>query len=236
VLRTNLATRPFYNERAAHVVIGAAALLVLALTIVNAVRIVTLSRHNTELTSRTAVEHAEAERLRAEAGRIRKTINSDELAAIVGAAQEANLLIDQRTFSWTEFFNRIEGTLPPDVMLTAVRPSIKSGVTEVTILVLAKQFGDVEEFNDELEATGAFDQINVATSDRTESGLFRAVIESVYTGSATEAAPAEPEPRGGQAPAAGAQAQPPAAPAGNTPGAPRSTPRPARPAGSGGRQ
>ena len=49
VLRTNLSTRPFYNERAIHVAIGAAALVVLALTVWNVVRIVTLSRQNTEL-------------------------------------------------------------------------------------------------------------------------------------------------------------------------------------------
>ena len=37
----------------------------------------------------------------------------------------------------------------------------------------------LEEFN-KLEATGAFDDV-VESSDRTESGLFRAVIESVST-------------------------------------------------------
>jgi Tfp pilus assembly protein PilN len=223
VLRANLATRPFYNERAAHVVIGVAAALVFAITLFNAIRIVTLSRHNTELSSRIAVEHAEAERLTADAARIRKTVNNDELEQVVGAAQEANSLIDQRTFSWTEFFNRIESTLPGDVMLTAVRPSIKSGVTEVAILVLAKRFEDVEEFSDRLEATGSFDQVNVATSDRTESGLFRAVIESVYSGAGADSAepaaeaagqPAAPAARGANAPPVSTSGPAPAARAG----------------------
>ena len=49
MLRTNLATRPFYNDRAVHAAIGAAAAVVLALTILNVVAIVTLSRRNTEL-------------------------------------------------------------------------------------------------------------------------------------------------------------------------------------------
>ena len=53
-------------------------------------------------------------------------INQDELAASWSrAAQEANALIDQRTFSWTELFNQIEATLPPDVMLTSVRPAVQ---------------------------------------------------------------------------------------------------------------
>ena len=123
MLRTNLATRPFYNERAVHLVIALAALVVGVITVLNAARIVTLSRHNTELSSRISSQQAEAARLTREAAAIRKTIDKDELDVVVKAAREANTLIDQRTFSWTSFFNAIESTLPPDVMLTSVRPT-----------------------------------------------------------------------------------------------------------------
>jgi hypothetical protein len=139
MLRTNLATRPFYNERAAHLLIGIAGAIVLAITMFNVTRVVTLSRHHTELSSRADADRAEAQRLTGEAARIRKTINKDELALVVAAAQEANVLIDQRTFSWTEFFNQIESTLPPDGMLTSVRPSFTAGVSHVAQSVLARQ-------------------------------------------------------------------------------------------------
>jgi Tfp pilus assembly protein PilN len=180
MLRTNLATRPFYNERAAHLVVGIAAAIVLAITALNVTRVVTLSRHHTELSSHADADRAEAQRLTAEAARIRKTINKDELALVVAAAQEANVLIDQRTFSWTEFFNQIESTLPPDVMLTSVRPSFKKGVTHVAMSVLARQAPDLEEFMDKLEATGSFSHVVLASEDRTDEGLFRALIESDY--------------------------------------------------------
>jgi Tfp pilus assembly protein PilN len=180
VLRSNLATRPFYNERAAHVVIGLAAALVLAITALNVVRIVSLSRQNTELSARINADRAEAERLTGEAARIRKTINQNELAAVVGAAQEANALIDQRTFSWTEFFNKIESTLPPGVMLTSVRPSFKADVTNVAMSVLAREAVDLEDFMDKLEETGAFTDVVPASQDRTDDGLVRAVIEGIY--------------------------------------------------------
>lgn len=182
MLRTNLATRPFYNERAAHVAIGVAAAIVLAVTVVNIVQVVRLSKHSTELSSQTGAERAEAERLTAEAARIRATVNKDELALIVSAAHEANSLIDQRTFSWTAFFNRIESTLPPDVMLTSVRPSIKDGQTVVDIGVLGKRAEDIDEFMEKLEATSAFQDIIPATQDRTDEGLFRVAIHSVYIG------------------------------------------------------
>ena len=209
MFRTNLATRPFYNERAAHVVIGIAAAIVLAITAWNVTRIVGLSRRNTELSARTNADHAEAERLTTEAARIRKTIDKDELAQVVGAAEEANALIDQRTFSWTEFFNQIESTLPPNVMLTSVRPSFKDGVTHVAMSVLARQAGDLEEFMDKLEATGSFSEVVPASQDRTEDGLARAIIESVYvrpdpadsapetTSTPATAAPADQPQRGG---------------------------------------
>ena len=112
MLRTNLATRPFYNERAAHVLIALAAIVVLGVTVFNLMRIVSLSRHNTELSTRVDAEQAEARRMTAEAAKIRVTMNKQELELVVGAAEEANTLIDQRTFSWTEFFNVIESTLP----------------------------------------------------------------------------------------------------------------------------
>jgi hypothetical protein len=200
VLRSNLATRPFYNERAAHVAIGVAAVLVLAITVLNVVQVVRLSKHSTQLSSQTGAERAEAERLTAEAARIRSSINKDELALIVGAAHEANSLIDQRTFSWTAFFNRIEATLPPDVMLTSVRPSIKDGETHVTIGVLGRRAEDIDEFMEKLEATGAFREIVPATQDRTEERLYRVSIESVYDG-AEDAAAADagkPQAKGGR--------------------------------------
>lgn len=209
MLRTNLATRPFYNERAVHAAIGVAAAIVLAITVLNVVRIVTLSRHNTELSSRINAERAEADRLTSEALRIRRTINKDELELVVNAAQEANALIDQRTFSWTEFFNQIESTMPPDVMLTSVRPSFKDGITSVTMVVLGRRADDVDEFMEKLEATGSFEDVVPSVGDKTEAGLHRVTIESVYTGPSAEAAtaaapaPAAPETPASPAPGGG---------------------------------
>ena len=193
MLRTNLSTRPFYNERLVHVLLAAAALLVLALTAVNVFRIVTLSRHYTDLSRRMSGEQAEADRYSREAAAIRKTINRDELDAVVAAAREANSLIDQRTFSWTAFFNRIESTMPPDVMLTAVTPAVREEQTHVTMAVLGRRAEDIDEFMEKLEATGAFEDIVPARQERTEDGLYRVLIESVYTGAADDAAGTAPE-------------------------------------------
>jgi hypothetical protein len=198
VLRTNLSTRPFYNERPIHVAIGVAALLVVALTLWNIVGVVTLSRQNTVLATRVNADHAEAEQLTKMAGEIRRKIDKNELQLVVESAREANALIDQRTFSWTAFFNRLESTMPPDVMLASVRPSVKDGATRVTMIVLGRRTEDIDEFIEKLEATGAFERVMATQQDLTEEGLRRVVVESLYTGQEEPAtapeAPAVPEP------------------------------------------
>jgi hypothetical protein len=191
VLRTNLSTRPFYNERGIHIAIGIAAVIISLLTVWNIVRVITLSRQNTELASRVNRDQAEAEQLTKMASDIRAQINRDELALVVESAREANSLIDQRTFSWTAFFNRLESTMPPDVMLTSVRPSVRDGVTRVNMTVLGRRAEDIDEFIEKLEAIGAFEDVVPSQQDRTEQGLYRVVIESVYTG--IEEPPTAPE-------------------------------------------
>jgi hypothetical protein len=191
VLRTNLSTRPFYNERSIHIAIGIAAVLISALTVWNIVRIVTLSRQNTELATRVNRDESESAQLTKMAAEIRGKINREELTRVVESAREANALIDQRTFSWTAFFNRLESTMPPDVMLTSVRPSVRDGVTRVRMTVLGRRAEDVDEFIEKLEATGAFEDVVPSQQDRTDEGLYRVAIESVYTG--IEEPPAAPE-------------------------------------------
>ena len=180
MLRTNLSTRPFYNERAIHFVIAIIAALVLALTLLNAQKLIRLSKHNTDLSSRIGSERSEAERLTREATRIRHGIDPKELALVAAEAREANTLIDRRTFSWTDFFNQIEKTLPPDVMLTAVRPTITQSGTQVSMVALARNAEDFDEFMEKLEATGSFENVQPRQQDQTDDGLHRLVIETSY--------------------------------------------------------
>ncbi len=182
MLRANLSTRPFYNERAVQLLLVLAGVIVVALTVFNVVRILSLSNQNTGLSSRASSDRAEAQRLRGEAAAIRRGINQAELKTIVAAAQEANMLIDQRTFSWTEFFNHIEDTLPADVMLTEVKPSFQEEATIISMSVLGRRPEDVDDFMEKLEATGAFDQVLPKLRDETEDGLVRVLITSVYRG------------------------------------------------------
>ena len=200
MLRTNLSTRPFYNERAVHALLGLVAMLVLALTAFNVWRILTLSRQNTEITRRASQDRAEADRLTQEASRVRRGLNQNELKVIAAAAREANVIIDQRIFSWTEFFNRIESTLPPDVMLSTVRPRFTDEGTRVTMIVLGRRAEDVDEFMAQLEATGAFLDVLPTQDELTDDGLHKVVLESFYVPSQAEPADAPSTPQGASSP------------------------------------
>ena len=81
--------------------------------------------------------------------------------------------------------------MPSDVMLTSVRPAVKEGITQVTMTVLGRRAVDIDEFIEKLEATGAFENVVPTQQDRTDEGLYRVVLESVYTG-AEEPASEEP--------------------------------------------
>lgn len=180
MIRTNLSTRPFYNERAVHLLLLVAALLVAALTVYNGVRILALSRQHAQLSAAVGRDRAETERLTADAQRVRAGIDQQRLTAIAAAAGTANVLIDQRTFSWTELFNHLEQTLPPDVMLTSVQPSFSRNVTSIQMVVLGRRAEDIDEFMERLESTGAFDAVLPLQEDRTQEGLLRVTVRSVY--------------------------------------------------------
>ena len=110
MIRTNLSTRPFYNERAVQLVLLGAGLVVLAATLFNVTRILQLSRQDTQLATQAASDEARARDLVASAARRRATVDPRALELASVDARQANDLIDRRTFSWTELFNRFETT------------------------------------------------------------------------------------------------------------------------------
>jgi Tfp pilus assembly protein PilN len=192
MIRTNLSTRPFYNERAVHLALGVVALIVLGLTIVNLVAVVRLSRLNTVLSARIRDDRTAATDLTRKAREIRQNINQVELNSIVAAAREANALIDARTFSWTALFNQLESTLPPDVMLSSIRPAIVEGETKITLITLGRKRPDLDEFIEKLEATGAFENVLPRQETPTDDGLMQATIVATYVPDVSAPVPAAP--------------------------------------------
>ena len=93
MLKTNLATRPFYNERAVQFVLGVLAVLVLAISAFNAFELIRLTDSQRTLGAHAVDAEREAARLRSEAATIRGQINAKELEVVANAAREANSII-----------------------------------------------------------------------------------------------------------------------------------------------
>ena len=190
MIRTNLSTKPFYNVRAVQVAIGALAVLVLAITLFNVIEIVRLIAAQQTLGVNADEAEREAARLRGEAARIRGQINPKELQTVASAAREANQLIDQRAFSWTELFAQFEMTLPEDVRITAMQPRVDNRMFIVAVAVEARRPEDIDAFIQALEMTGMFQNVLATETQANEDGLLEAIIEGQYQPPARASEPA----------------------------------------------
>jgi Tfp pilus assembly protein PilN len=181
MLRTNLSTRPFYNESGIHGVLGITALIVIVVTIFTLTQIVLLTRRQASLSDQAAAAETRAAELRAQAARTRQAVDPKQLDSISGAAREANAIIGQRLFSWTDLLNRLEKTLPDRVRITSLRPSVeRDGEVTVTMTVAAESVDDIEQFMANLEATTAFSEVYPLDDEPAEDGGVRASLEGKY--------------------------------------------------------
>jgi len=180
MLRINLATRPFYNERGVHLVLGVVAVAGVVALLASVLQLVDLGRRKGELAARADETTRSMAELVARTAAVQREVSIDELTAVADATREANTLIDQRVFSWTDFFNRIETTLPADVMMTEVRPDIAPGSVEVTMGVLGRRLDDISDFVMALEESGAFGQVLNRQVELTEDGMYQAVLRGRY--------------------------------------------------------
>ena len=185
----NLSTRPFYNERVVHLVLGVVGLAAGVVFVAGLLQAAALSRERGVLAAAAQRDEDAARAASADVAELRRQIREEDLQRLVDAAAEVNALIERRVFSWTAFFNRIEQTLPAGVMLTSVRPDIAAGDVTVAIGVLGRGVADIDTFIDRLEATGAFAGMLAREESVTDAGTYRTLLVGRYLPDAVDAAP-----------------------------------------------
>ena len=199
MLRTNLATRPFYNDQGIRAGLLVLALVAVGLTIFNAIEILRLENAGREARQLVAQNATQARDMRDKARDIRQSINQAQLALVQTAAREANVLIDRRAFSWTALLNQFQLTLPADVRITGVSPNIdEDGRMMVDITVFARRIDDLSEFVEALESTRHFTEVLSRSFNVEEDGTWRADLQGYY-GVPADAAPPSPGASAGQA-------------------------------------
>ena len=181
MIRSNLSTRPFYNEGAVRLWLTVFAIVAAAATTFNVSRVLGYSRSDAALATQASRDETRAAELRASAAKLRASVDVKQVDVASVEAREANELIDRRTFSWTELFNRLENTLPPDVRITSVRPALdREHRIMLTISVLARGVDDVNEFMENLETIGAFKDLLSREERINDDGQLVAVLEAEY--------------------------------------------------------
>ena len=213
MIRTNLATRPFYNTQAVTLLVGVLAALVALATLFNVVSVIRYSQSDSALATQATQDAERAAMLRAEAAKLRGSVDARQVDLIAGEARLANDLIDRRVFSWTELFNTFERTLPTGVRITAVRPAVDdNGRILLSVAVTAKGVDDVNAFMENLEKTTAFQRLLTREERVDDGGELEATIEAFYQqthapDAAAPGAPAQGSPAAATpAPASGAGA------------------------------
>ena len=180
MLKGNLSTRPFYNERLVSLIILIAAIAGIALTGFNGVTIYRLSGERSKQKAELDRVAAEAIKSRAAASALEQSLDRSNLLLLAGATSEANALIDQRTFSWTAFLGLVERTLPLDARLIAVAPRVERGVFMIQMQINVKRREDLEAFIDALLATGAFYDVLPSEQQRNDDGTLSATLSAGY--------------------------------------------------------
>lgn len=192
MIRANLSTRPFYNERAVLLWLLVLILIIAATTVFNVARVIRYSQTDTELVTRASRDEARAADLRAEAARLRGSVDLQQIELASTEARQANALIDRRTFSWTDLFNQFETTFPDNVRIAAVRPTLdEKGGLVLTVNVVARSVDDVDELIRNLEGTGSFGNLLSVEERFNTDGMLEATLEGHYA--PRQAKPAAPE-------------------------------------------
>ena len=180
-LQTNLATRPFYNERAAQAVITLAGILVAIATVVNIWQVTSLTQRDRALGAERAKADSRIETLRRQAGRARTGLDGTRVAAIGEAVREANAVIDGRTFSWTALLNWLETALPADVRIVSIRHRVDTdGKFVLGLTIEGRDVAGIDTFMTALEGTGRFEGLLVRTERETDEGTIEATAEGWY--------------------------------------------------------
>ena len=214
MVRINLSTRPFYNERLVTFIIAIAGAIAIGVAAFSVQQIVSLSSKRTTLLAQVAQGAAAANRDNVETESIQKSINARALKGLALNATQANRLIDERTFSWSVFFTLIGKTLPDDVRIDSVAPSVDKDGVVVRLTVVSKHTDDLALFIENLQKTGAFYDILPQQEDSTEDGNRRTTVQARYI-SPKESAPKSEAAKSGEDSPKPSQAQPPAAKTGS---------------------
>ena len=155
----NLSTRPFRNNTVVGTVLAAVAAAVVLATVYNG-SIYLSHGGRYEQIRREEQDHLERlSKVETEERALAREIQRRDFRRLYGRGQFAGELILKRAFSWTLLFNHLENVIPPEVMMTAIRPQITSQGIVIRVDGIAKNHDGLYALEDTLQKIPVFTHV-----------------------------------------------------------------------------
>jgi hypothetical protein len=180
MLKGNLSTRPFYNDRLVSLTIGIIAAAVVALMAFNATELISLSKARSSFTAEIKKNDEETQKLRDAALKLTRTVDPVNLKALSVYVNEANYLIDRRTFSWTALLGVIERMLPYGAKVVEIAPKPEKNVMHLDMTIVFKRPEDLLSVIEAMEKTDLFKEVVPAAQNPNDDGTSTALIQAIY--------------------------------------------------------
>ena len=155
----NLASRPFRNNTIVGSVLAAAVAALIAATVYNGYVFLNYGGRYRLLQQEERSHRERLAALESDERGLSRQIQSRDFRRVYGRGQFAGDLILRRSFSWTLLFNKLEDLVPPEVMMTAIRPHITGEKTVIRVDGIAKNHGGLIAFEDALQKNPVFARV-----------------------------------------------------------------------------
>ncbi|MBI1951848.1 MAG: hypothetical protein HYS34_10875 [Acidobacteria bacterium] len=217
----NLATRPFRNNLAVGSALWAVAAAAVLASAYNGYVFLNYGGRYGDLQREERQHLQRLATLQAEERKNSREIQARDFRRLYGRGQFAGDQILKRSFSWTLLFNKLEGVIPAEVMMTAIHPHIASEGIVIRVDGVAKNHGALIGFEDALLKSPVFARVYPASERRLNPSrpeisfaLNFDYLPAKATGGIAAIASVEgPAEGGGPARTAGDEPAPPATPA-----------------------
>ena len=169
-LEINLATRPFRNNTLYWAGFGSATLVLAVLTSVNLWLFFRSGSSVHQYEQEVVVKQQKRDPLARDEQRLSVKLAKLDFNGLRQEAEFANDAIRRRIFSWTELFNRLEEVVPPDVMMTALRPEIQAEGISIVAEGIAKNQEGLLDLEENLIQSAYFARIYPGSERREQRG------------------------------------------------------------------
>lgn len=155
----NLSSRPFRNNTLVASVLASAVLALIAATLYNGYVFMNYGGRYHDLQQEEQVHRDRLAGLESDERSLSREIQARDFRRLMGRGQFVADLILRRSFSWTLLFNKLEDVVPPEVMMTAIRPHITGEKTVIRVDGVAKNHGGLIAFEDSLQKNPVFARV-----------------------------------------------------------------------------